>query len=66
MGSGEGDTPRGPWFWQPDPQRPFFLPAKATKLIRRGPRQIFMVGKRPDESEVEVRLTPGFFRMEGV
>jgi hypothetical protein len=61
----EGGVDPGPWFFQPDPQKPFFVPAKAEKLVRRAARQYFMVGKKPDGSPVEVRLTAGSFHMEG-
>lgn len=60
----EGDVHRSPWYSQQDPRKPFFVPARAIRLIRRSPRDYFMIGKRPDGSEVEVRLTAGAFRME--
>jgi hypothetical protein len=62
----EGDVHASPWFFQPDPQRPFFVPAKAERLVRRGSRNYFMVGKKRDGSAVEVRLTAGSFHMEGL
>jgi hypothetical protein len=62
----EGDIQSSPWFFQPDPQKPFFVPAKAEKLVRRSPHEYFMVGKKPDGSPVEVRLTAGSFHMEGL
>jgi hypothetical protein len=62
----EGDMHPSPWFFQPDPQQPFFVPAKGEKLVRRSPREYFMVGKKPDGSPVEVRLTAGSFHMEGL
>ena len=49
---------RSPWFSQPDPEKAYYVAAKAEKLVRRGPREYVMVGKKPDGSEVEVRLTP--------
>jgi hypothetical protein len=61
----EGYVCPGPFFFQPDPQRRFFVPAKAEKLVRRSPGRYFMVGKQPDGREVEVRLTFGTFHMEG-
>jgi hypothetical protein len=61
-----GDVHASPWFFQPVRQIPFFVPAKAEKLVRRGPRHYFMVGKKPDGSSVEVRLTAGSFHMEGL
>jgi hypothetical protein len=51
---------------QPDPQKPFFVAAKAEKLVRRGPREYFMFGKKPDGSPVEIRLTAGSFHIEGL
>jgi hypothetical protein len=63
----EGSVHRSPFFfYQPDPRKPFFVPAKAEKLVRRSPREYFLVGRKPDGREVEVRLTAGAFRMEGV
>lgn len=61
----EGDVHASPWFFQPDREKPFFVPAKAEKLVRRGSRDYFMVGKKPDGSAVEVRLTTGSSHMEG-
>ena len=61
----EGDVHASPWFFQPDRGKPFFVPAKAERLVRRGSRDYFMVGKKPDGSAVEVRLTAGSFHMEG-
>ncbi len=53
-----------PWFSQPDPNKGFFVPAKARKLVRRGPREYVMVGTKPDGGLVEVRLTAGMFRID--
>ena len=54
----ENDLPHpGPFFYQPDPEKPFFVPAKAEKLVSRGPREYFLVGRTPDGNEVEARLT---------
>jgi hypothetical protein len=61
----EGGVHPSPWFFQPDPQKRFFVPAKAEKLVRRNPREYFMVGKKPDGSPVEIRLTARSFHMEG-
>lgn len=61
----EGDVGRSPWFSQPDPEKPFFVAAKAEKLVRRSPREYFMVGRRPDGRQVEIRLTSGSFHVEG-
>ena len=60
----EGDVHWSPWYSQPDPRKPFFVPARVLRLIRRGPRDYFMIGERLDGSEVEFRLTAGAFRME--
>jgi hypothetical protein len=57
-------THHSPWFSQPDPEKPVFEPAKAERLVRRSPREYFMVGKKPDGSQVEVRLTSGSFHMD--
>jgi hypothetical protein len=62
----EGDVRWSEWYSQPDPGKPFFVPAKAKRLIRRGPRKYFMVGTRPDGRQVEIRLTAFIFRMEGI
>jgi hypothetical protein len=62
----EGNVHRSPWFFQPDPQKPFFAAAKAEKLVRRGAREYFMLGKKPDGSPVEIRLTAGSFHIEGL
>lgn len=62
----EGGVHESPWFFQPDPQKPFFVPAKAERLVRRSSREYFMVGKKPDGSPVEIRLTAGSFHMEGL
>jgi hypothetical protein len=62
----EGDVRPSPFFFQPNPQKPFFVSAKAEKLVRRSPREYFMVGRKPDGSEVEARLTSGTFKMEGI
>jgi hypothetical protein len=61
----EDDVRWSPWFFQPDPEKPLFVAAKAEKLVRRAPRHYFMVGRKPDGSTVEVRLTSGTFHMEG-
>ncbi|MCA1709964.1 MAG: hypothetical protein LC808_44445 [Actinobacteria bacterium] len=62
----EADVRPGPFFYQPDPEKPFFVPAKAEKLVRRGPCEYFMVGRKPDGREVDVRLTPVAFKMESI
>ncbi len=54
----------GPFFFQPDPEKPFFVQAKAEKLVRRGPREYFLVGKKPDGREVEAQLTAVTLRLE--
>jgi hypothetical protein len=61
----ENDLPDpGPFFYQPDPEKPFFVPARPERLVRRGPRAYFMVGRKPDGSEVEARLTPITFKTD--
>jgi hypothetical protein len=48
--------------FQPDPQKPYFVSARAEKLVRRSAREYYMVGREPDGRTVEVRLTPRAFR----
>jgi hypothetical protein len=61
------DEPRSePFRFQPDPERPFFVQPKAEKLVRRGPREYYIVGRRPDGSAIETRLSAVSFRMEGL
>jgi hypothetical protein len=55
--SDEGDVRPAPFFYQPNPDKPFFVSAKAEKLVCRGPREYYMVGKMPDGSEAEAQLT---------
>ena len=57
---------RSDWYWQPDPSKPFFVCAKPTKLVRRGRREYFMLGKKPDGAEVEIRLSAGRFEIQGL
>ena len=59
----EDDVHPGPFFYQPDPNKPCFAAARAERLVRRGPREYFMVGRKPDGREVEVRLMPLTFTM---
>ena len=56
----------GPFFYQPDPEKPFFVQSKAERLVHRGPCDYFLVGKTPDGREVEARLTSVTFKMEGI
>jgi hypothetical protein len=62
----EDDLRRSPWYYQPDPRSSRFVCARAIKLVRRSPREYFMVGERSDGRRVEVRLTSGTFHMEGL
>jgi hypothetical protein len=50
----------------PHPKKPIFVQPKAEKLVRRGPRKYFIVGKKPDGSSVEIRLAAGSFHMDGL
>ena len=59
----EADADFGPFFYRPDPEKPRYLPAKCENLVRRGPRSFFLVGVKPDEARVEVRLTSAKFEM---
>ena len=56
----------GPFFYQPNPEKQFFVAAKAEKLLRRGPCEYVLVGKKPDGRRVEARLTSVTFEIEGV
>jgi hypothetical protein len=58
------DTPEdlGPFFYRPDPRGDIWCAAKPVRLVRRGPREFYLVGRRPDGEEVEARLMPGAFR----
>jgi hypothetical protein len=47
----------GPFFYRPDPEKQFFVPAKPEKLVRRGPCNYFLVGMKPGGERVEVQLT---------
>jgi hypothetical protein len=60
----EGDGDFGPFFYQLDPKRQFFVPAKPEKLVRRGPCEYFLVGTKPDGERVEACLTSVTFRMD--
>ena len=48
----------GPFFCQPDPSEPYFVQPKPEKLVRRGPREYYIVGRKLDGSRVEARLMP--------
>jgi hypothetical protein len=51
----------------PHPDKPEKLvQPKAEKLVRRGPRRYFLLGKTPDGRPVEIRLVAGAFLMEGL
>ena len=63
---GEGDAHPGPFFFQPNPEKPFFVAAKAERLVRRGPCEYFLVGRKSDGREVEARLTSVALRTEGL
>ena len=62
----EGGGCPSPFYFQPDPKKPYVVAARAEKLVRRGAREYFMVGRKPDGRTVEVRLTTGAVRMEGI
>jgi hypothetical protein len=54
-------------FWvQPDPDKPFFAQPKVERLIRRGPRDYFILGRKPDGRLIETRLGALTFRMKGI
>jgi hypothetical protein len=59
----DGSPDPGPFFYQPDPKRPLYVPAKAEKVVQRGAGEYYIVGRMPDGREVEARLTAGTFRM---
>jgi hypothetical protein len=50
----------------PHPEKPIFVQPKVEKLVRRGPRDYFIIGKKPDGSPVEIRLSAVSFQMEGL
>jgi hypothetical protein len=49
----------GPFFYQPDPEKLFFVAAKPERLVRRGPCEYFLVGTMPDGQRVEAQLGSG-------
>ena len=53
----------GPFFVQPDAERAFWVQPKMEKLVRRGPREYFLVARTPDGHEVETRLTSATISM---
>ncbi len=55
----------GPLFYRLglDPTEPHYVAAKAEKLVQRGPREYYLVGRKPDGTQVEARLTNLSFRM---
>ena len=56
-------TPTGPFNYQPYPEKPgYHAQAKAEKLVRRGPREFYIIARKPDGSRTEVRLLPGRIR----
>ena len=50
------DDKLGPFFYRPDPDREVWTAAKPVRLVRRGPREYYLVGRKPNGEEVEVRL----------
>jgi len=50
----------------PDPEMTFFVQPKAEKLVCRGPREYVIVGKAPDGRQIETRLSPVRFTIEGI
>jgi hypothetical protein len=58
------DDRAGPdsFFFQPDPAKGVFVAAKPEKLVRRGPREYYLVGRKPDGRLVEARLTTARFQ----
>ena len=51
---------------QLNPERPYFVQRKPEKLIRRGPCDYRIVGKNPDGTRAEPRLSAVTFRIEGI
>jgi hypothetical protein len=41
----------------PHPEKPIFVQPKVEKLVRRGPRDYVIIGKKSDRSPVEIRLS---------
>ncbi|HZQ90100.1 MAG TPA: hypothetical protein VFA42_08820 [Gaiellaceae bacterium] len=70
VGVTTGDSqpgPPSPFFYQPDPERDYWVQAKATKLERRGQRHFVIVGEKPDGESVEARISPtAIFEMRGI
>jgi hypothetical protein len=59
--------PLGPFFFQPDPEREYWVQAKATRFERRDRCHYVIVGERPDGKQVEARISPtAVFRMRGI
>jgi hypothetical protein len=63
---GERPPDLSPFFFQPDPEKPFFVAAKPEKLVRRGPREYYLAGTKPDGERVEARLTSVTFKTHGI
>jgi hypothetical protein len=61
-----GNASPGPFFFQPNPEKCLFVPARAEKLVRRGPGEYSLIGRKPDGRQVEARLTAATFKMEGI
>lgn len=56
------DDELGPFFYRPDPDREAWTAAKPVRLVKRGPRHFYLVGRKPDGEEVETRLlAPRYF-----
>jgi hypothetical protein len=55
-----------PFYYQPDPDKPYYVQPKAEKLVRRGPCEYYIIACKPDGSRMEIRLLPGRFQMKGL
>jgi hypothetical protein len=57
-------TPQ-PFYDQPDPAQEYYVQPKAEKLVRRGPREYYIIARKRDGSRIEVRLLGARLQMEG-
>jgi hypothetical protein len=55
-----------PFEYQPNPGNPFFVQAKAKRLVRRERNRYVIEGTKPDGTQVEAHLTSVSFQMKGL
>ena len=63
MPGDEDDIDPGPFFVRPDAEKAFWVQPKIERLVRRGPREYFLVARAPDGREVATRLTSATISM---